>query len=479
MRDATTCDVAIIGGGIVGCMIARELSRYRLKVVLVEKEAEVGFGTTKTNSGIIHPGHHTTLDTLKGRLVVKGNQLYDTLQAELGFGFRRIGELVVARTEEEVGVLREMEELAHQKGVPVEMWDQARLRREEPNLSRELIAALFAPTAGVINPYELAFATIESAVLNGVELWVDALVTAIDPVDGGLRVTTRDGELTAHTVVNAAGVFSDRVAAMVGADTFRILPRKGEEYMLDGRLKGLVRRLVFPVPNKVSKGTLIIPTYDGTIMVGPTAIDTDDRHDVSTSPEGARQIFDLVRGLCPSISERDTISEFAGLRAASDTGDFIIGRTAVPGFYNAAGIQSPGLTAAPAIALYLIQQMGEDGLALVEKERWEPQVEHPVRFAQRSVEEQRALVEADPAHGRVVCRCELVTEAEVRAAIAHGARTVDGVKFRTRTGMGRCQGGFCTTRVMELLQEELDIPFHSLTKRGGGSWMVTPMGEEA
>lgn len=477
--SATLYDVAIVGGGIIGCMIARDLSRYRLKVVLLEREAEVGFGTTKTNSGIIHPGHHDDPSTLKGQLVVRGNQLYDELQRDLGFGFRRIGEIVVARTEEDIAALREMEATAHRKGVPVEWWDQARLRREEPNLSRALVAALFAPTAGVINPYELAFAVIESAVKNEVALAVDSPVTEIERTETGFELQTPAQTVRAKRVVNAAGVFSDQVAAMVGTQTFRILPRKGEEYMLDARLKGLVRRLVFPVPNKISKGTLIIPTFDGTMMVGPTAIPTDDRHDVSTTPMGAKQVFDLVRGLCPSLSERDTIAEFAGLRAASDTGDFIIGRTAVPGFYHAAGIQSPGLTAAPAISEYLIAQMGQDGMPLVTKDTWEATVAHPVRFGQRTPDEQRALVEADPAHGKVVCRCELVTEAEVRAAIRRGARTVDGVKFRTRAGMGRCQGGFCTTRTMELLAEELQIPFSQITKRGGDSWMVLAPEQES
>lgn len=468
-------DVVIVGGGVVGCAIARALSRYLLRVVLVEKEAEVGFGTTKTNSGIIHAGHHTGLDTLKGRLVVRGNEMYDQLEDELGFGFRRIGELVVARNDEEIDILRDLEVQGRSKGVPVEMWDRDTLRREEPNLSRDLVAALHAPSAGVINPYEFAFALIESAVANGVDLLVDAPVEGIEIHDDHLTVHTPERSVDTRFVINAAGVYADRIQQMVGLDDFTIHPRKGEEYMLDARLQGLVKRLVFPVPTKITKGILIIPTFDGTIMVGPTATPTDDRHDVATTTTGAEHVFSSVKRICPSISERDTIAQFAGLRAASDSGDFIIGTTAVRGFLNAAGIQSPGLTAAPAIAELLVELLGTEGLSLVEREDWVPKVSAPPRFAQRSTEEQQELAASDPAFGRVVCRCELVTEAEIHRAIDHGARTLDGVKFRSRAGMGRCQGGFCTTRILEILSERLGVPMHDLTKRGGDSWLVFPM----
>jgi glycerol-3-phosphate dehydrogenase len=470
-------DVAILGGGVVGCAIARELSRYRLDVVLVEKEAEVGFGTTKTNSGIIHAGHHTSLDTLKGRLVVPGNRAFDRLSEELGFGFRRIGELVVARSKEELPILEQLREQGERKGVPVELWDRARLRREEPNLSHRLVGALHAPTAGVVNPYEFAFSLIENAVANGVELWVDSPVVALEDLGEALAVTCPDRSLRARFVVNATGVFADRVAALLGLSEFRILPRKGEEYMLDSRLRGLVQRLIFPVPSGKSKGTLIIPTYDGTIMVGPTAIETEDREDVSTSTEGSEQVFSFVKGLCPAIHERATIAEFAGLRAATASGGFIIWHCAVRGFFHAADIQSHAITASPAIATYLVQKMGEAGLPLIEKAGWNPRVQAPPRFGQQPPERQEELAASDPRFGKVVCRCELVTEAEIHLAIDHGARTLDGVKFRTRAGMGRCQGGFCTTRTLEILSERLGLPFEALTKRGGGSWLVLPMND--
>ncbi len=477
-------DVAIIGGGVVGCAIARELSRYHLRCVLLERYAEVGFGTTKTNSGIIHAGQQTPLGTLKGELEVRGNAMFDQLQRELGFGFRRCGELVVASSPEELAQLERMKADGESKGVPgLEMWDAQRLRREEPNLSHHLAGALFAPSAGVINPYEFAFALAECAVRNGVDVRVEHEVAAIAVrPEGGFSITAtgpglppEGSRIEARFVVNAAGVHADRVAAMVGADDFSIRPRRGEEYLLDRRLSGIVTRLIFPVPTPASKGILIIPTFDGTIMVGPTAHDQDDRFDVPTTAEGSEEVFSFVRRLCPSLDARATIAEFAGLRAVSSTGDFIIGPSRVPGFFNVAGIQSPGLTASPAIATYVVELLGRAGLSLVERDGFDPVVPPPARFAQRSLEERRRLAAEDSRFGSLVCRCELVTEAEVHQAVDHGARTLDGVKFRTRAGMGRCQGGFCTTRVMAILSQRLGIPFHEVTKRGSGSWIVIPM----
>ena len=471
-----TYDVAIIGGGVIGCSIARELSHFRLRTVLLEKNAEVGFGTSKTNSGIIHPGHDTPLNTLKGRLVVRGNALFDQLAAELGFGFRRIGELNVAQTAEELEGLEELKRLGEQKGVPgIELWDQARLRREEPNLSRALFGALYCPSGGVINPYEFAFALIENAVANGVELRVDSPVLGVEPDGEGLALRTPAGTVRSRFVLNCAGVAADQVAAMVGLADFKILPRKGEEYMLDKRTKGLVRRLIFPLPNRTTKGILIIPTFDGTIMVGPTAQAVEDREDFATSSRGAEEVFGYIKRLCPSIDARDAITAFAGLRAVSDTNDFVIGRTRVKGFVNVAGTQSPGLTSAPAIAEHVLGILSEEGLELSRRPDFEPRVAPPPRFAQHGHDEQARLVAQDPLFAKVVCRCELVTEAEIHDAVDHGARTLDGIKFRSRAGMGRCQGGFCSSRCMEILSRRLDKPIHEITKRGAGSWIARPM----
>lgn len=476
MANDNLFDVAIVGGGVVGCSIARELSRFRLRAVLLERQEEVGFGTSKTNSGIIHPGHHSSADTLKGQLVVRGNALFDGLARDLKFGFRRIGELVVAREASEIEILHDLKEQGDAKGVPgLEIWDRERMMREEPNLDNRLAGGLYAPSAGVINPYEFVFALMENAQANGVELRVNSPVTSIERVDNALRVRTPKETLTAKFVLNCAGVFADEVAALAGEKGFSIRPRKGEEYMLDKRLRGLVRRIVFPVPSKHTKGILIIPTYDGTIMVGPTAEDTDDRYDLSTTEKGGERVFSFIRQICPSITPRETITEFAGLRAVSDTNDFIIGPSSCEGFINVAGIQSPGLTSAPAIAEMVRDILQEQGLRLEERADFQPRVSGPSRFAAMNVEEQAEAISKDPQFAKVVCRCELVTEAEVNQAVDHGARTLDGIKFRTRAGMGRCQGGFCTTRCMDILSKRLNIPFSDVTKRGGDSWIVTKM----
>ncbi len=473
-------DVAIIGGGVSGCSIARELSRFNLRVVLLERCAEVGFGTTKTNSGIIHPGHHSPPDTLKGSLAVRGNELFDELRGELNFGFRRIGELVVARSKDELPVLEHLLQQGEAKGVPgLEIWDRKRLRREEPNLSHKLVAALYAPSAGVINPYEFAFALIENAVDNGVELRVNSPVQGVTPLaEGGLSLQLPGESLDARFVLNAAGVFADQIARMAGLEDLSIHPRKGEEFMLDKRLQGLVQRLIFPVPSETTKGTLIIPTFDGTLMVGPTADDTEDRYDLSTTHHGAERVFDFVRQICPAISPRDVITEFAGLRAVSHTNDFVIGPTSVKGFINVAGIQSPGLTASPAIAEHVRDLLVDEGLELTPKRTFRRYLQGPPRFAAMDLDQRRRAIAGNPLFARVVCRCELVTEAEIHHAIDHGALTLDGIKFRSRAGMGRCQGGFCTSRCMEILARRTGADLTEITKRGGGSWLVRPMENE-
>lgn len=468
-------DVAIIGGGVIGCTLARELARYRLNVVLVEKECEVGFGTSKSNSGIIHAGHHSSVGTLKGRLEWDGNQRWDDLCRELGFGFERIGELTVAFSEDQYKTLEELLAQGQAKGVPgLEIWEADRVRAEEPALAEGVAAALHAPTAGVINPYEACFALVESARANGVEMRVNFPVQGLSAVDDGWIVKGSDAEIKTRFVINAAGVFSDWVAEMAGVGGFRIHPRKGEEYLLDKRLKGYVKRIIFPVPTPTSKGILVIPTFDGTLMVGPTAHETEDRDDITTTMAGSDEVFNNVRRVVPGISERDCIAEFAGLRAAADGEDFIIGPTKVKGFINVAGIQSPGLTAAPAIATMVADILRDEGLAMEENADFVSTIPPQVRFATLPVEEQIRLAREDSRYGHIVCRCEHVSEKETLDAIQRGAHTLDGIKFRTRAGMGRCQGGFCTWRCMELLSQELGLPMTEITKRGGGSWILRP-----
>jgi glycerol-3-phosphate dehydrogenase len=471
-------DVAVIGGGVVGVTLARALSRYQLDVILLERDAEVGFGVSKANSGIIHSGIHADPATVKGALEWPGNVAWLELRDDLGFGFAQVGELLVALAPDELPTIEHLHAQGRRKGVPgLKRWSQDQVRHHQPNLSREVIAALWAPTAGVINPYEAVLLIASNAASNGVEIATDEPVIAIDPpgaddLDGPIVLRTPSRVLAARYVVNAAGLYADEVARMAGVGTFTITGRKGEEYLLDKRLAGLVTSIIFPCPTPTSKGTLVTPTFDGTIMVGPTAEATDDKDDTATTPEGAAEVFASARRLVPVVNERDVIAEFAGIRAVADTEDFVLGPTSRRGFVNAAGIQSPGLTAAPAIADHLLEVLHEEGLELRERADWRPRAEHPVRFAVLTTEEQADLAARDPGFAQLVCRCELVTEAEIVDAIDRGARTLDGVKFRTRAGMGRCQGGFCTWRCLELLAERRGLPLPAITKRGGGSWIL-------
>ena len=472
-------DVVIVGGGVVGCAIARELTRFDVRVVLLEKETEVGFGVSKANSGIIHGGHHAPPSTLKGRLEWAGNQMWDALCAELGFGFKRIGELTVALSQADLQVLQRLKHQGDEKGVPgLEWWDAGRVRRAEPNLSAAVIAALHAPTTAVVNPYEACFALIENACGNGLELFTDSEVRALTHAGDEWEVHTTRGLFRGRFVINAAGLYADRMAELAGVGTFSIQPRKGEEYLLDRRLAGIVKRIIFPCPTPVSKGTLVIPTYDGTVMVGPTAEAVDDREDLATTQAGAEAVFAAVKRLVPGISERDCIAEFAGLRAVADTEDFVIGPTAQRGFINVAGIQSPGLTAAPAIAVMVRDLLRDAGLALPPKADFVSSVPRPARFAALSRSAQIGLAARDRRYSRIACRCEYVTDGEILDAIERGARTLDGIKFRTRAGMGRCQGGFCTWRCMELLHRRLGLRIDAVSKRGGDSWVVCAGSDE-
>jgi len=454
------------------------LTRYRLQVALIEKEAEVGFGTSKANSGIIHGGHHAHPATLKGKLEWEGNQRWDKLCAELGFGFKRIGELTVALSPDELPELYKLLDQAAAKGVPgLALWDGERVRQEEPALSEAVVAAIYAPTTAVINPYEACFGLAESAIRNGLTLLTNCRVQGFTQAAPGWMVHTTRGDLPTRFVLNAAGLYADAIATLAGVRTFTIQPRKGEEYLLDKRLKGLVNHIIFPCPTPLSKGILIIPTFDGTLMVGPTAESVNNKEDRTTTTTGSAEIFAAVQRLAPGISERDCIAEFAGVRAVAQIEgaageDFVIGPTAKRGFLNVAGIQSPGLTAAPAIAELVVELLQDDGLALTPKADFVPTLPKPIHFAALSTPEQIALAARDGHYGRIVCRCETVTEGEVRDAIRRGACTLDGIKFRTRAGMGRCQGGFCTARCMTILARELSIPLSDVTKRGGASWLV-------
>jgi glycerol-3-phosphate dehydrogenase len=468
-------DVIVIGAGVTGAAIARELSRYRLKVLLLEKEAEPAFGVSKSNSGIIHAGTQNPAGSLKGRLCVEGNRLLrEGLAEDLGLHFVQCGQLIVVFDLADVPELEKIKKDGEALGVAgMEVVDRAWLDANEPNLGPEVKAALFVPSAGIISPYRYVYALVENAVKNGVELKTSAAVTAVSRAAGGMFEVEAGGQkYRSRWLVNAAGLYADEISAMAGAPSFGITPRKGEEYLLDRKREHLSNHIIFPLPSKTSKGILVIKTSDGNPMIGPTAHDTDDKADLSTSEAGLAEVLAGARRMLPTISENDIIAYFAGLRPAAGK-DFIIRHEdAAPGLLNAAGIQSPGLTAAPAIAVMVAGLLAERGLGLEPKEdfhRLRPRTAH---LFQIPLAETGRLIEKDPAYGDIVCRCELVSAQEVRDAVKRGARTLDGVKFRTRAQAGRCHGGFCTTRILKIMQEELGVPVTALTKRGPGSELI-------
>jgi glycerol-3-phosphate dehydrogenase len=463
-------DIAVIGGGIVGNAIARELSRYDLSTILIEKEIEVSFGTSKANSGIIHSAIHDNMATLKGKLCLEGNKLWEELARELKVPFHRVGEILVARSQNDIPVLKNILDNAKNYNIPAEIVEGKRLRELEPNLTSNINYGLLAPTAAVIPPYEMTYALYENAIQNGVEYLLDSKVVGIKTGNDTYIILAGKSEIRATYVINAAGLFADEIARMVGDDSFSIKPRKGEEYLLDKRLDNINNHIIFPTPEPNSKGILIIKTIEGSTMIGPTAEDIDDKEDTSTSEAGLKKILEFVRTMIPDIPRKDIIASFAGLRPVSSTNDFIIGPSAAsPKFINVAGIQSPGLTAAPAIARMVTDILKKAGLEMSLKKNFRKYDRPHRRLTLMDNQKKELLFKLNRDYGNIVCRCETVSEAEVVAAIKNGARTLDGIKLRTRAGMGRCQAGFCAHHVMKILSRELNVPEETLTKRGGGS----------
>lgn len=465
-------DVLVIGAGVVGAALIREISRYELDLLLVEKEVDVSFGTSKANSGIVHSGVHDRPGTLKAQLAVRGCQLFPELAAQLGFLYKQNGAVVVARSREELAELEKLAVNGRANGVKgLSLLNQEELRRLEPNLSPELVGGLLAPSGGIVVPFDLVFALTENAVANGAKLMVNTEVQAINPEQGGFFVRTNQGGIRAKFIVNAAGLGGSEVAAMLGDDSIQLYARKGEEYLFDRKLEGLVHRTVFPLPSQVSKGILVIPTVEGNIMIGPTAqrVETPD---LSTSLAGWQEIYGEARRLVPTLQPNDLITAFSGLRAVGTTGDFMIApSTLSPRFINAAGIESPGLTAAPAIAEYIVELLKESGLGLRRKQNFNP-IRSVVRLRDLDFQAQAELMQKDAAYGQIVCRCEMVSAGEIRDAVRRGATTLDGIKLRTRSGMGRCQGGFCTPKIIRLLSEELGLPPEQISKNGPGSELL-------
>lgn len=477
-------DVIIIGAGIIGCMVARFLSRFKLDILLIEKEADICMGATAANTAIIHAGYDPVPGSLKAEMNVKGNKMWDTLAGELNIPFERRGDYVVAIGEEELPKLEELMKQGIQNGVPgLLLLSGDEVRRREPNINPKVSGALWASTGGIADPFMAAVAAAENAVMNGVTIMFET--TFQDFIMEGNKIVgikTSKGDFASRWVINAAGLYSDEVMHKAGVrPEFKITPRKGEYFVFD-RAEITINNVLFPVPTPVTKGILVTTTIHGNTIIGPNAKDIQDKEDRSVTREGLEEVWQGALKLVPKLELKHAIAVFAGLRAGGNAPspnpnikynhDYIIEiPSEVKGFVNLGGIESPGLVSSPAIATRVVELLKDAGEKLEEKKYWDPIRPSRPRFRDLSKEEQRILVQNDPRYGRIVCRCESVTEGEIVAEI-HApvpARTYDAIKRRTWLGTGRCQGGFDTPRVVEILSRELGVSPIEITKKGPGS----------
>jgi len=463
-------DIIIIGGGVTGCCIARTLSKYNLKICLLEKESDIASGTTKANSGVVHAGYSSPRQYQKRNLCIRSNAMYTQAQKELNFPFKRIGSFVCALEDSQIKKLEEERKEGIEDGIPgLELiLDKKVIKEMEPRLTDKVVGVLHAASAGIVSPYEMTIALAENAAMNGVKFFRNHKVKKISHSDYVFTIKTNSGEFRGNNVINAAGLFAAKISKMVGLDYFDILPRKGE-YILFDRNALQLNKVLFPVATKVSKGILVCPTVHGNTFVGPNAQNITDKKDISTTTAGLKEILEGALQLVPNIPARSSIRNFAGLRAVpSGKYDFIIDNTDIWGFINVAGILSPGLTSCFAIAEKVESFLELLGFELKVKDDYNPIRPKPERFEDFSRQELDKKIKEDPRWANIICRCETVSEKEILDAIHApvGAKTVDGVKFRCRPGMGRCQGGFCRPRVIEILSRELNIPYNQVAKRG-------------
>ena len=469
-------DVAVIGGGAVGCAIARELARWELDLCLIERGEDVCSGTSKANSAIVHAGFDAEPGTWKAKMNVAGSRMMPELARELDFRFRRNGALVVCLNEDDRPALEALYRRGIENGVEglsILSGDEARAL--EPNLTDDVVAALYARTSGIVCPFDMTIAFAESALANGVEFRLNENVEAIARTQDGYALRTSRGEVYARCVVNAAGVHSDELNNQVSARKLHITPRKGDYILLDRTAGGHVATTVFQLPGKLGKGVLVTPTVHGNLLAGPTALDVEDRDDVATTRAELDQVISVGALGVKNIPFNQAITSFSGLRAHEDGHDFVLGEPEdAPGFFNAAGVESPGLSSAPAIGEYIAALVAERTGAKC-REGFIAARRGFVHAAELPDAERAALIRENPLYGRIVCRCEQISEGEIVDAIRRplGARSLDGVKRRVRAGMGRCQAGFCTPRVMEILARELDVPMESICKNAPGSELLT------
>ena len=474
-------DVLVLGAGVVGCAIARELGCYDCSAAVLEREEDVCCGTSKANSAIIHAGFDAPAGSWKARLNVRGNAMMDVLADKLDIPFRRNGSLVLCFDEAELGQLHALYERGLANGVPdLRLLGREELHALEPEVSEEAVAALYAPTGGVVCPFAMTHALFENARANGVDFFFRAEARNIERTTDGWTVTTAAGEAY-HTrlLINAAGLYGDVLHAAACGEKVSIVPRRGEYCLFDKRDGALVTRTIFQLPGRLGKGVLVTPTIHGNLLVGPTAEDILDREDKATTAEGLERALSTAERSVPALPRRDIITSFAGLRAhlAEGPDDFLLGERA-PDYFAAIGIESPSLSSAPAIG-ELAARWAAEKLGTAQRMGFiatRCAIPNPQAMP---FEERRAFLAQNPSYGSIVCRCEGISEGEIVEAIHRGARSLDGVKRRTRAGMGRCQGGFCTPRVMALLSRELGAAQTELTKGGGASFLLAGTTKEA
>ena len=467
-------DIIIIGAGVSGSAIARELSRYKANILVLEKEEDVCCGTSKANSAIVHGGFDAATGSLMAKLNVRGSNLMEQLSKDLDFHYDRCGSLVLCMAEEDRPKLRKLYEKGVANGVKeLRIIDREELVRMEPNVSDDAVAALWAPSGAIVCPFGLNIALAENAAANGAAFAFNTQVVGLEQVEGGWLVHTSQGDFLSKVVINAAGVHAGQIHNLVSPEEMTIINRRGDYYLLDKTAK-CVSHTIFTLPNRMGKGVLVSPTVHGNTIVGPTAIDIPDPENTATTGEGLRQAGEKAAYMIKNLPLRQVITSFAGLRAHHVDHDFIIEEVeGAPGFVDVAAIESPGLSASPAIGEY-VAELVQNLLKLEEKEDFLATRKGIVNPAALSLEERNALIKENPAYGQIICRCESISEGEILDAIHRplGARSLDGVKRRVRAGMGRCQGGFCAPRVMEILARELGIDQLEVTKAGPGSELL-------
>ena len=462
-------DVIIIGAGVSGCAIARELSRYQLDICVLERESDICEGTSKANSGIVHGGFDAKPGTLKAKLNVLGNSMMDEMSKKLDFEFKRNGSMVVCQNEMGIPALEKLLEQGKENGVKgMKILKREQALELEPNLADGVYAVLHIPSGGIVCPFGMNIAYAENAAQNGVEFKLGTEVQLIERVGQDYRIQTNQGVFETKYVINAAGVYADVFHNMVSELKIHITPRRGDYCLLDKTAGDLVRHTIFQLPTEKGKGVLVTPTIHGNLLLGPTAIDIEDKEATATTAKGLQEVLEKCTKSVKNIPFKQVITSFAGLRAHEEHGEFIIGEVEdAKGFIDVAGIESPGLTSAPAIGIYVRDILAEK-MELKEKENFVEERKGIVRFLDLPKEEQNRFLQENQAYGQIVCRCEQITEGEILDAIHRplGATTLDGVKRRTRAGMGRCQAGFCTPKVMEILARELHLELKDIRKNG-------------